>query len=552
MSYRQALARKWRPAQLSDLVGQQSTARTLANAIRLNRLHHAYLFTGPRGVGKTTIARILAKLLRCTHLTESDGLPRSCDQCGDCRDIARGAHVDVLEIDGASHNGVDSIRELREGAQYLPSSGQRKIYLIDEVHMLTAAAFNALLKTLEEPPESVLFLFATTEIHKVPATILSRVQTFEARRIAPQALAERLAQIAQAEKIPHELSALALIALKASGSARDALSLLDQTAAYAGQEVLSVRHVNESLGLSPQASVLQIITGIVDRKGLSALQPIQACYDRGEDLRSLLQNLIEHLHALLVIQTTPQSSHALALPNWSAEDLSALQNLATRRPAEELELIFQVFHQGLEWVARSPQPKLVLDVLVIKCAAAEVLTQLPEPPRLAPTPPAVPLYQPPPVPPATVTPTPVAEIPDAPLNERLIAFYQTRDPLIASILQHASITLSGPPDGSHQLLIGFPPGDAYFKDQLMNAETFRELQHGTAEFFKQPTSIRIQLESTPRSGESHAEKKRRLDQEERQAIIKRVENLPILREAQALFGGTFGPIHVGPVGSTEK
>ena len=232
MAY-EVLARKWRPHKFEDVVGQAHITQTLVNAIRNERLAHAYLFSGPRGVGKTSVARILAKAINCLETNEGD----PCNQCGSCLEITSGASVDVQEIDGASNRGIDEIRELRENIRYMPSSNRYRVYIIDEVHMLTLPAFNALLKTLEEPPAHVKFIFATTEAHKVPATILSRCQRFDFKRIARGPIVQHLERITAQEGISVTRSALSHIARKSEGSMRDAESLLDQVVSYTGPKV---------------------------------------------------------------------------------------------------------------------------------------------------------------------------------------------------------------------------------------------------------------------------------------------------------------------------
>ena len=229
MSY-QVSARKWRPQIFEEVVGQEHVTRTLQNAIRSGRIAHAYLFSGERGVGKTTVARVFAKALNCEKGPTVD----PCNQCVVCQEITRGMSVDVIEIDGASNTGVDDVRELREAVKYVPVRGKHKVYIIDEVHMLSTSAFNALLKTLEEPPERVAFLFATTELHKIPATILSRCQHFTFKRIPQEAIVQQLQKIAAEEKIRVEDGGFALMARASEGSMRDALSLIDQGAAYGG------------------------------------------------------------------------------------------------------------------------------------------------------------------------------------------------------------------------------------------------------------------------------------------------------------------------------
>lgn len=369
MSSYVVLARKWRPAQFSDIVGQSHIVRTLTNAIRLQRVHHAYLFTGSRGIGKTSIARIFAKVIRCENTRDENGVILSCDACSSCSEITAGSSVDVIEIDGASNNGVEAVREIRENAKYMPATGAKKVYIVDEVHMLTTAAFNALLKTLEEPPAHVIFIFATTDPHKIPATILSRCQRFDYRRVTLSQIQARLEEISRAEGIQTETGALALIARAAEGSMRDALSLLDQVIAFSGQTI-SVQSVRESVGLIGGQVLIAIITAIFQRKPLDALKWIDEAFQQGHDLRVLTRSLTEFLHAVLLIHVgaPPSATHALSEEEWKE-----LQAIAPSRSIEEIELIFQVLHHGLEWIARSPQPKTVLDVLVIKCTTADAL-----------------------------------------------------------------------------------------------------------------------------------------------------------------------------------
>ena len=371
MSSYVVLARKWRPSQFTDIVGQSHIVRTLMNAIRAQRIHQAYLLTGSRGIGKTSIARIFAKAVRCENVQWIDGALKSCDECASCREIAAGTSVDVMEIDGASNNGVEAVREIRENVKYLPSSGTRKIYIVDEVHMLTTAAFNALLKTLEEPPAHIIFIFATTEPHKIPATILSRCQRFDLRRVTMAQIQGRLIQVTHAEGIQAEAGALALIARAAEGSMRDALSLLDQVIAFAGNEI-STQAARDSIGLIEGQSLLGILEAVLARKPKDALALVEQAYQQGHDLRVLARSLIEFLYgSILALIDSP----ALSSP-FSEDEWLELKRLSALRPLEEMEWIFQALHHGMDWIARSPQPKIVLDVLLIKCATAETLVSV--------------------------------------------------------------------------------------------------------------------------------------------------------------------------------
>ena len=298
MSY-QVLSRKWRPQVFEDLIGQDHVARTLQNALRRERVAHAYMFTGPRGVGKTSTARILAKTLNCPNVR--DAIP--CNECPVCRDITRGNSLDVLEIDGASNRGIDEIRELREAVKYPPTVGNYRIYIIDEVHMLTTQAFNALLKTLEEPPEHVKFILATTDPRKVPQTIQSRTQRFDFRRIPTADIATFLARILDEEKIGYDESALRILARKADGSIRDGLSLLDQIIAYQSEKV-DEDAVIAVLGLVEDAFYADLLDRIArhDRPGILAL--VEAMFDGGYDLQEVCQGLDQYLRdAILTLET---------------------------------------------------------------------------------------------------------------------------------------------------------------------------------------------------------------------------------------------------------
>ncbi len=292
-------ARKWRPVVFEDVVGQEHVSATLKNAIRQNRIGHAYIFSGPRGVGKTTVARILARVLNCENPVEGN----PCNKCESCTEISGGRNVDVFEIDGASNRGVDEIRNLREAVRYAPAKSAYKVYIIDEVHMLTKEAFNALLKTLEEPPSHVLFIFATTEVNKVPATILSRCQRFDFRRIAIRDIIGRLKFIAAEENISIDDDALLFIAKKGDGSMRDAQSIFDQVIAYCGNDV-TADTVYATLNTVDQDLYFEVTGVLARRDAKSGLQLIARVVDNGYDLREFLEGLAEHLRNLLTVLTT--------------------------------------------------------------------------------------------------------------------------------------------------------------------------------------------------------------------------------------------------------
>lgn len=548
------LARKWRPAQFSDIVGQGHIVRTLMNAIRAERIHQAYLFTGSRGIGKTSIARIFAKSIRCEATRPEGDWLRSCDLCSSCKEIAAGNGVDVIEIDGASNNGVDAVREIRENARFLPSVGQRKIYIIDEVHMLTTAAFNALLKTLEEPPPHVIFIFATTEPHKIPATILSRCQRFDYRRVTVAQIQTRLAEISTAENIQAEPGALTLIARAAEGSMRDALSLLDQVIAFAGDS-LTAQAVRESVGLIESQILLGILQAVFARKPLEALALVDQAYQRGHDLRVLTRSLIEFLHATILIQVGASPSSGIELfSGLSEEEWKELRSLAELRPLEEVELIFQVLHHGVEWIARSPQPKVVLDVLLVKCATAEALVYADQ----AGTPQANPLL---------TSATPVAKaavlatrdasatMPAAPAIlgvsktlgartwEGLIDQVRKTRPLLASILEHG-VCAALPGTSDPTLHISFKPEAAYFREQLGSRVYHEQLITLAKEYFGSHVRLQLELNEQGSGSESLAGRKERELEERRAATLKAAQNHPVILEAKALFGGELSKIEL--------
>ncbi len=289
-------ARKWRPNLFEEMVGQDHVVRTLQNAVSSGRIAHAYLFSGPRGVGKTTAARILARALNCA----GGPTPRPCNSCEPCRNIINGTSVDVFEIDGASNTSVENVRELRENVKYMPGECRYRVYIIDEVHMRSTPAFNALLKTLEEPPRHVVFIFATTEVHKIPGTILSRCQRFDFRRIAFRDLHSHLRKIALEEGVSIEDSALFSIAREADGSLRDAQSMLDQVVSFAGREVRH-SHIVEALGLMDRGMLLDLGEAVVEGDGKRCLNIVEKIYEFGYDFKKVLAELIELARNLVIV-----------------------------------------------------------------------------------------------------------------------------------------------------------------------------------------------------------------------------------------------------------
>ena len=359
MSY-QVLARKWRPRTFAELTGQGHVVVALQNALARGRLHHAYLLTGTRGVGKTTIARILAKSLNCLVNGVS---PTPCGSCAACTDIDAGRFVDLLEIDAASNTGIDNMREILDNARYAPTVGRYKVYLIDEVHMLSKSAFNSMLKTLEEPPEHVKFVLATTDPQKVPVTVLSRCLQFALKPLAPDEIGARLAFILREEGVAHDADALALIARAASGSLRDGLSLLDQAIAFGGGEVRS-EAVRKMLGVVDRDVVYRIADALAADDGAALLAQADAIAARGLSADDALAELAGLMHRVAVVQAVPQAGE-------SFDDGERVADYATRFAPETVQLLWQIAVQGRSDLAIAPDEAMGLAMTLLRMLAFE-------------------------------------------------------------------------------------------------------------------------------------------------------------------------------------
>ena len=361
------MARKWRPASFEEVIAQDHITTTLKNALRSGRIAHAYLFSGPRGVGKTTTARILARAINCV-----DGpTPTPCGECPICEHIGSGKSLDVIEIDGASHRGIDEIRELREAVRYAPTESKYKVYIIDEVHMLTTEAFNALLKTLEEPPEHVVFIFATTEPHKIPATILSRCQRFDFRRISTDHIVQRLSGIAEKEEIQVDPDALFLLAKKADGALRDAESLLDQLASFEEGRI-SPELVEEVLGLVDRDILFGLTDAMVRHDAKASLELVDRALDEGRDPDEFALSLMEHFRNLLFTKIDDGRAHIDLLES----DRPRYEETSAMFTEEDLLRILQMLSDLTTDLGRSSQPRLRLELAMVKLAKLEPTVQL--------------------------------------------------------------------------------------------------------------------------------------------------------------------------------
>jgi DNA polymerase-3 subunit gamma/tau len=537
MSYL-VLARRWRPQNFDEVVGQQPVTQTLKNAITKDRVAHALLFTGPRGVGKTTTARILAKALNC----ERGRTPDPCSECANCTAIATGRSLDCLEIDGASNRGIDEVRELREIVRYAPSRDKHKVIIIDEVHMLTEPAFNALLKTLEEPPPGVVFIMATTHAHKIPPTILSRCQRHDFRRLGPGEILPRLQQIAREEGATVSDGAMMAIARAAEGSLRDAQSLLDQAIAYSGNEV-SELDVAVVLGLVEGELLAQTTQAIIERDSSLALAVVESLSARGDDLQRFCQELLAHLRDLMVSKVSKNPTPLLQLSRVLPE---TVRSQAEAMTLADIETIFQVLSRAEFEMRRAPQPRFVLEMALVEATEArslqtlevllerlstleeKLLTGRATGPGPSPTPvfAPVPATPPPaPRPPVEAPPPPPADSAKSPQEgwARTTRLLERKKRSLAALLTAAKdVTLEG-----GRLIVMLENGTTFARSTLDDRENRRLVTEAASEAFGRPLTVEFrfgspskvparsdsaglttgqgELRQPPRSGEAHRE-----------------------------------------------
>jgi DNA polymerase-3 subunit gamma/tau len=439
----QALYRKWRPRCFDDVISQPHITMALRNQIREERTAHAYLFTGSRGTGKTTCARILAKAVNCEHRTP-EGNP--CLECSICQDAEKGALSDIIEIDAASNNSVEDIRDLREGTVYLPERCKYKIYIIDEVHMLSPSAWGALLKVMEEPPAYVKFILATTEIHKVPATIISRCQRYDFHRIRTEDIAARLSFVAKEEHLELEPDAAHLIARLSDGGMRDALSLLDQCAG--AEDRITATSVTASAGVASRESVFAILDGILSRNSAKALEITGTLYDQSKDMVRLCDELLEQLRNLMLLKAgSGQPELLTCLP----DELSQLQSLAERSTLSEILEQISLLQDCRERMQRNPGKRVELEMALIQLATPQVGKFVAQP---------VPVQAPQPQTPIAPQPSPPEEVSaSTPQKEHtplkasdfqpvqnwadILAAYQAVNPAVSGSLAESSAFVAG-------------------------------------------------------------------------------------------------------------
>ncbi len=365
----QSLYRKWRPLHWDQVIGQDHVVQTLRNAVTADRVAHAYLFSGPRGTGKTTTARILAKAVNCL---DKDLAKRPCNQCEHCKAVNQGRFLDLIEIDAASNTSVDDVRDLRDKINFSPNQGRYKVYIIDEVHMLSTAAFNALLKTLEEPPQHAIFILATTEVHKIPATVLSRCQRHEFRRIPVKEIVENLKTMAEEEKIQADPEALSLVARQATGSMRDAISLLDQLAS-AGDNI-TLKLAQDVLGTATSQAVIAVIEAMIKRQSTQGLEVIHRSLDAGSDPRQFARQIVDYLRSLLLVAMGNASQ-----VEATAETRAQMAQHAQAFSVPELLRVIQAFNQAATETRSSWQPVLPLELAFIEAMTPPALPAIVEP-----------------------------------------------------------------------------------------------------------------------------------------------------------------------------
>ena len=566
MSYL-VLARKWRPQSFKEVIGQRHITKTLQNAIDNNRVAHAFLFAGARGVGKTSMARILAKALNCREGPK----PSPCNGCENCKEISSGNSMDVLEIDGASNRGINEIRELRETVKYTPAKSAFKIFIIDEVHMLTPEAFNALLKTLEEPPPRVIFILATTQPHKIPLTILSRCQRFDFKRIPLEEIFQRLKEIAAQEEVEVSDKGLLLMARESRGSLRDAQSLLDQSIAFSGKKI-NDEDIKEVLGVIDSALVFEISSAIARGDTGKCLDIIDNIYTYGYDMGRFCRELLEHLRNLMVVKIGGDPRQLTDLQGKEAEDLVAQ---SAEFSLEEIHRLFNVLLQSEQEMSRSAFPKVIMEVALIKMATLGPLVPLDEimdrlnelESNLAGYPAELPMGAPggkedlvsqPDISPPPAMDEEEEEGETLPISKKemeneapqradleekwaqLIDHIKAQNPILGSLLRYGRLLHLD----EEQIEIGFENGSFYL-EKMSEEKNKRECEEVCRDFFKKELRL-IFKDFVAEERNAHTENGRNEESTDRERHLRKeaMEN-PVIKEAVEIFDGTIEEIKTG-------
>jgi len=518
MSY-QVLARKWRPRRFADLVGQTHVARALINGLDHDRLHHAFLFTGTRGVGKTTIARILAKSLNC----EAGVSSQPCGTCQSCREVDEGRFIDLIEVDAASRTKVDDTRELLDNVQYAPSRGRYKVYLIDEVHMLSTHSFNALLKTLEEPPPHVKFLLATTDPQKLPVTVLSRCLQFHLKRLSPEQIGAQLEKILGAENISFDAASLALLARSADGSMRDALSLLDQAIAF-GAGAVREPEVREMLGSIDDSVIDAVLNALAGNDAPGLIAAVADACDHNADPESVLNELLLALHRLAVLQVAPEAQ-------TGTERTEVLLDCAARMAAEDVQLFYQIGLMGRRDIALAPDARNGLEMTLLRMLAFRPVLSAPETRAVSAATGAASVR------PATARTTPVAKTEVRPQGEAPRPAAAGNEAWGETV---AKLNLAGlTRELAHHCTLDAVDGTVLrlTLDQasahLLNKEREAVLKQALAALYGRPMDLRIALGS-PRT-ETPARERQRNQTERQQAAVETILNDPNVQALQENF-----------------
>ena len=549
------LARKYRPAAFSEVVGQEHVTRTLRNAFGSGRLGHAFLFSGLRGVGKTSVARILAKTLNCTDEQHTD---EPCGRCDSCHEIDEGRSLDVVEMDAASHTGVDDIRELRESVMYAAAEGRYKVYIIDEVHMLSKNAFNALLKTLEEPPPRVVFILATTEPHKVPVTIHSRCQRYDFRRISSADIAGHLATICEKEGVEISHDSLRRIAIAAEGSLRDSQSLLDQVLSYAGDQVTD-EDVNVVLGSLDRDKLMQILSVCVDSDSGTALKVLGEMIDNGADPVRITLDLLEVIRSVMILLEVEDPTDLIDLPEG---ELEVLKSLSERADPAALRMQFAILARGEERMRRSSQQRLHLELALVHMARWEEIVPVgtgsatpgskgggsrparktaPSPPPDSPEVSSASLRE-------TETPLDLSTAPafagiETPKEtwEQLVEFINGKAPSIGSMLEQ----LIPRNVAGEELVIGGKRGEIYL-EVLQEQEKMSELKALLREFFNREMRVKfVEMEAEERARNHNVvEERQQKESDLARKIKKETREHPMVKEAMEIFGGELKSVKV--------